>query len=53
MTAADEAAVAHAVQTVKNRRKLQRLQERAHSEIATGQFSTLASYRANRRRKAK
>jgi len=26
---------------------------RAHSEIASGRFSTLASYRASRRRKAK
>jgi hypothetical protein len=29
------------------------LHDRARSEIAAGQFSTLASYRANRRRKAK
>jgi hypothetical protein len=27
--------------------------DRAHSEIAAGQFSTLASYRAGRERKAK
>jgi hypothetical protein len=27
--------------------------DRAHSEIAAGQFSTLAAYRAARRRKAK
>ena len=29
------------------------LHDRARSEIATGQFSTLTSYRANRSRKAK
>ena len=29
------------------------LRERAHSEIAAGQFETLTSFRASRRRKAK
>jgi hypothetical protein len=29
------------------------LRDRAHSEIAAGQFETLTSYRASRRRKAK
>jgi hypothetical protein len=29
------------------------LHDRAHSEIAAGQFSTLATYRASRRRKKK
>ena len=29
------------------------LQDRAHSEIASGQFETLTSYRASRKRKAK
>jgi hypothetical protein len=29
------------------------LRDRAHSEIAAGQFTTLASYRTSRRRKAK
>ncbi len=29
------------------------LQDRAHSEIAAGQFATLSSYRAGRKRKAK
>jgi len=29
------------------------LHDRAHSEIAAGQFTTLASYRSHRRRKAK
>jgi hypothetical protein len=29
------------------------LRDRAHTEIAAGQFETLTSYRANRKRKAK
>ena len=53
ITAVDETTVVRAVQTVRKRRKLQRLHDRAHSEIAAGRFSTLAAYHARRRRKAK
>ena len=34
-------------------RNYEALHDRAHSEIAAGQYATLASYRADRKRKAK
>lgn len=55
ITTVDETIVAQAVRKVKSRHKraYDALHDRAHSEIAAGQFSTLTTYRARRGRKAK